>query len=187
MTPRIDVEDATNKADLLVQEVRIVKLQAELDRLNGAPVIVSSDEYGVEFGKMSRLIKDYNTVMVGLRQTLEDQKTEITHQKQTIERLYKTIDELRKLVSSTGEDRDKWMDKSRCVNEIRAERDVLRRDSIILMGIVDIVRESNAWSSSQSMNDIADVLVDYLKEPEPHIDDGRVVVCISVEEEQHGR
>jgi len=53
------------------------------------------------------------------------------------------------------------------------------------MGIVGIVRESNAWSSSQSMNDISDVLVDYLDEPKPAIDDGHVVVRISVEEEQH--
>jgi len=209
MTPRIDVEDATNKADLLEQEVRIFKLQAKLNRLNERQTHVSDggcaglqdliDEYGEEFNKLSKTIKD--------------QKTEIAHQEQTIESLYKAtnasqavvkeqknivsvlksevdqrdkaIDELRKLVNSTGADRDRWMDKSRHVNEIRAERDLFKHDSRVLMGIVGIVRESNAWSSSQSMNDISDVLVDYLDEPKPAIDDGHVVVRISVEEEQH--
>jgi len=85
MTPRIDVEDATNKADLLEQEVRIFKLQAKLNRLNERQTHVSDggcaglqdliDEYGEEFNKLSKTIKD--------------QKTEIAHQEQTIESLYK--------------------------------------------------------------------------------------------------
>jgi len=159
------------------------------------------DEYGTEFNKMSKMIKLQKTEIAHQEQTIEsmykstdarqaavrEQKNIVSILKSAVNQRDKTIDELRKLVNSTGADRDKWMDKSRRVNGIRAERNQFKHDSEVLAEVVGIVRESNAWSAYQTFYDIADVLVDYLGEPKPTIDDGHVVVRISVEEEQHGR
>jgi len=135
------------------------------------------DEYGEEFNKMSKTIKDQKTVIAHREQTIErlyksmdacrvvvrEQRDMVRVLKLEVDQKDKTIDELRKLVNSTGEDRNRWMDKSRRVNEIRAERDRFKHDSEVLMGIVGIVREADIWHSSRDMGDIADALVDYLK------------------------